>query len=328
VLFNLTSNIIIGALSFNFVTDVEISSTWKQMTDNATIRLPKRLTISDNKKLENIIKVGDAVKIKLGWNWDLHEEFKGWVVRPVAPNIPFEIYCEDNMWLLKKGKLIKAWKQVYLDDLLEYLLSQLPSRVGAGGSVMDFKTLGKTDLGPFQINKATPAKVLDYLKERYGLISYFIGDTLYVGKVHTGQGSEVVYHFQENIIKSDLAFRNKDEVHIKITAESILPDNSKLSVTIEDDNSIDAEEHTLTFYNIKDKISLRNIAEHSMEQFHFDGYRGSFDAFGQPYCRHSDVAVISDNYYPERAGKYYIDRVTTRFGQNGFKRTIELGSKA
>jgi hypothetical protein len=325
-MYTLTSDIAIGSLDLNFITDVEINSTWKEMTDTCHITLPKKIAIQNGKRLEDVIAIGDRAQVQLGWDWKLNKEFCGWVSRPVAPNIPFEIFCEDNIWLFKKGSLNMSWKQIYLDDLLAWLIAQLPSNTGAWGNPITHQTSGQIDLGSFQIHKATPAKVLDFLKEHYGLVSYFLDDVLYVGKVHTGSGNTVVYDFQKNIIKSNLSFRKKDEVHLKITAQSILADNSQVSVTIEDNNAADPEEHTLSFYNIKDKNTLTLLAQHAMDQLHYDGYRGNFNAFGEPFCRPSDIANVTDEYYPERAGDYFIDKVKTTFGQNGYKREIELGS--
>jgi len=36
---------------------------------------------------------------------------------------------------------------------------------------------------------------------------------------------------------------------------------------------------------------------------------------------------ITDENYPERAGSYFVPKVTTTFGTSGARREVELGSK-
>ena len=44
-----------------------------------------------------------------------------------------------------------------------------------------------------------------------------------------------------------------------------------------------------------------------------------------PYCEPGCVAELHDADYDYKDGRYYVRAVTTEFGSNGGKRTIELG---
>jgi hypothetical protein len=323
MLYQLTNVITIDDnIEFDFVTNVIIKSSWKDLTDTAEIQMPKKLKWEDNSvvKLDEIIKVGDRVKIELGYNWELHTEFEGYVSRPVQPGIPFTIYCEDNMWQMKKGSLSHSWKMARLSDVLAYIV---PPQYKVDAV--------EAELGPFLMHRATPAQVLRELKDKFGLYSWFRGDTLYVGKVRQSAGAEVEYHFQDNVISTDeLAFKRKKEVSLKVTAISMQRNNKQLKVSVPDgiEDKADVEEHTLHFAYIDNKEELRRHAQRNLERLWYDGYRGNFSCFGQPFVQHNDVANIVDEYYPEKAGRYYVDKVETEFGTSGFHRKVYLGPKA
>lgn len=314
-MFQLTCHIIIGSLEFDYVHSVEIESSWKAFTDKCKISLPKNLYLRD-KALDEIIKPGQAVSVRLGYDYEFAYEFTGYVARSPQMTIPFVVDCEDNMWLLKQGTVSKSWASVSLKEVLKEII---PAQFTIDSV--------DADLGPFRINKATPAKVLEKLKETYGLYSYFKGNTLYVGKVRMGGKRVVKYHFQKNIISHSLEWKKKDEVQLKVKAISMLDDNSKLEVEVGETEG-DAEEHTLHFYNIRSKPELEKRATAEMEKLRYDGFRGSFESFGSPYLEHNDIATLQDDEYPEMNGNYYVDKVQVKFGMEGFRRTIELGSRA
>ena len=60
----------------------------------------------------------------------------------------------------------------------------------------------------------------------------------------------------------------------------------------------------------------------------FDGYKGSFTAFGQPNAQHSGVAALEDGKYAERGGRYFIDAVKINYNSNGYRRENTLGKVA
>jgi hypothetical protein len=64
------------------------------------------------------------------------------------------------------------------------------------------------------------------------------------------------------------------------------------------------------------------------KRLRFDGYRGSITGFGLPATEHGDIAEITDPDYPERAGRYSIDKVIKTWGVGGSRRQSFIGPKA
>lgn len=303
-----------GNILFRNVNAVSIDSSWKNLTDKAEISIPRRFKWAD-KEVKELIRKGDQVIIKLGYDGNLNDEFTGYVV-DLEAGIPVKIYCEDNMYLLKKIPANKSYGVVKLKKILSDIL---PEWVKV--EAID------AELGSFIIEKSTVAKALEKLKESFGLNSYFRGNTLFCGKVYEDIDKiEVKYHFQRNIVSHDLKYRTKDDLRIKVTAISYLNTGKKLEITLGDD---DGEERTLPYYdNITDIESLKAIAQRDMEQFKVDGYKGGLVSFGIPFVKHGYIANLVDDEYPERSGKYYIESVKTEFSPSGFRRNIEPGKRA
>jgi hypothetical protein len=308
MLFVLTANIIIGNFQFDYVHNVEIEQSWEMMTGTCKISLPRNLKLKD-KSIKDLIKSGDSIVVNVGYNHEMNEEFVGYVSN-VKPSIPFEITCEDEMWKLKqKSCKPKNWKTVKVSEVLAYIAP------GYKYDVFD------ADLVQFRINNESAAQVLKNIQEITGFVSYFRGKTLVVGKPFSSINVNAKFHFQKNIISSDLEFMAQDDFKLKIRAISMSPANKKTEVTVGDE---DGEERTLHFYNIS-KAELTARAKEHLALFKYDGYRGTLTSFGQPYVQHSYGAVLIDESYPERAGTYLVDKVKTTFGMSGFRREIKLG---
>ena len=137
------------------------------------------------------------------------------------------------------------------------------------------------------------------------------------------------YHFQQNVVKSDLAFKKKEEVDLKVKAISLLASGKKIEVLVEDNpGKLDVQEQTQYFLGVTDKTTLEKLAKLKFDRLRYDGFRGHFEGFGIPYDEHNDIVDLYNDWYPEFKGSYYIDKVVKKFGKEGFRRIIELGSTA
>ncbi|UDQ54991.1 hypothetical protein LJF28_04815 [Chryseobacterium indologenes] len=66
----LTAKVEIGNYIFNSINEVEITKTVEELMDTAIIKMPLRFKVRDNneqKYTEEVVKVGDQVKITLGY---------------------------------------------------------------------------------------------------------------------------------------------------------------------------------------------------------------------------------------------------------------------
>lgn len=302
------SEITIGNYVFEYVHRVNVESTWQKVGDTCIIELP-----NVRGQLDKDIKPGQEVIVRLGYDGLLVEEFRGYVVR-VSPTAPLKIECADEIWQLRQETVSMSWKSVKLKDLLAYLTP---------GAMLD--SVPDMTLAPFRLDKVTRAAALESIRSSYGLAVYFRGPQLFVGLPYTEQGvPENRYHFQQNCLVGSLAYRRKEDVKVKVTAISLKPDNTRITVDLGDK---DGEVHTLHFYNLTE-AELKQQGTEKLARLKFDGYSGSFSGFGQPNPLHSSVVHLADDTYPERGGSYYVDKVVTSYSQSGYRREITLGPSA
>lgn len=322
---SLCSRITIGALApFTFVAEVAIESTWKELTDTCTIRLPRHALIRGARSLPDAVQVGDRVLIEYGYDGVLRTEFAGYVVG-VKTGPPAEIQCEDAMYLLKRKPLTKAWGSVSLDTVLRYVREQ-------NGLHFTIQALGAADLGKFTINQATGAQVLDALRKDYGIRCFFRGDVLVAGDPYQARATAPVHvlAFRQNVVSNDLQYVRAQDVRIKVRAISHVPGKRKGSrkrLKVEFGDLLDGELRTLNFVGVP-QADLERRAKEELARLRFDGYRGTITTFGLPAVEHGDVVEIRDPDYPERTGRFSVDKVSKSFGTGGSRRVLTLGPKA
>lgn len=311
----LNCEISIGSNTFNFVTEIEINSSWKEFTDKASITLPKRITKGGQSIFngtDSLFKKGDEVSIKLGYFPTLKTVFDGYVSR-VEIDSPVVIHCEDEMFKLKQDTITKSYKSVNLTTLMDEI----------SGDV-DHESVS-AELGQFRITNVTPCQVLEELKKTYKLDAFIKSKKLHVGlRYIPEQAEQHTLIFEKNIIEHSMEWQNEDDVKIRLKAVSMLPDNKKIEIEVGDTTG---ETRTAYFYNL-DETELKAVAEREIPKFRFTGWRGSFTTFGEPQMNHGDTVKLKSLKFPEKDGEYFVDSVETTFGQGGFRQIVELGKKS
>jgi len=346
-----TLSITIGQLKpLDFVHEVKIESTWQKFTDTATITLPRKIRVlseGTEQALPELIRVGDAVSISYGYDGQLRPEFTGYVSE-LKPGTPFSIECEDQMWLLKRKALNKAWRKVSLLELLTYVLAE------NGLQAIPVLELGSLQLGKYTIKAATGAQVFDALKTQFGISCFFRRGVLVAGAPYgtNTKPAEHRYGFAQNIISSELAYSQAADVAIHYKGISHLPGGKKIEIDFAGSTKSSPKKGTkahpvevgLTVNSFSkgvpkgelrtinavglNELELRAFVAAEAKRLTYDGYKGGLTGFNLPLAEHGDIAIITDAEYPERAGSYYIDAVSKTFGVNGSRRTIKLGPKA
>lgn len=300
---------------FDFCTEIEVRSSYRNLTDTATITLPRQIRFEQDNiylpdvELKDVVKPGDSVSIALGYDNELIEEFTGFV-RAVHAELPIVIECEDAMYRLKRITVSKSWRSIQLRDMLREIV---PTDI-------EIKTVDM-QLGKFRIAKATVARVLSELRERYGLFSFFRNGVLHVGFAYSfAERNEHRYHFERNIVSSSLEYRERDHEPVEVRAISILSDNSRVEVTVGEPGGSSTTMHQ---YNIDDEETLRKLAEEFLERINTPRYQGTFTAFGSPSVQQGDIVDLQSSHYPDRQGRYLVEEVITTWGQSGFRRRIK-----
>lgn len=265
----LRSEITIGKYSFDFVTDVEITSSWDLLADTATITIPKKLRYRDKdgkspkyivRGTEAVFKRGDEVKINCGYYPTpefgelsvYYTAFEGYVM-DVSPKRPITITCEDFAYNLKRMR-IESYSSGGTPQDLRYTLLALAALVDKTTTGPKFNDVvhdiqaESIDLGETIIENTTYAGFLESLKRTHGLKSYLRKvdnndkPTLFVGFARVTQNNtqnvfdipkrKSEFIFGRDIIgDSNLTYQNAADIDISLTATSIDSRNKRLSVT-------------------------------------------------------------------------------------------------
>lgn len=310
-MFVLSTHITIGDLEFTFVNNVEVVSSWEMLTDTAKITLPANIKVNRD-KLRTMIAPGDKVTIKTGYDNNLNELFSGYVTS-ISPSTPIEIGCEDEMWKLKQSTVTDSIKNCDVQTLVDKHFSDYPC------------VIINSQLGNFYIDKISKAKILEQLKKEYGLYSFFRSGFLHIGSVHDSQNARrVKFRFQKNIINDELKYQRKEDVKLQVHAVSNFSDGKRIEVDLGD---TEGDKRTLHFFEMT-KDELTAAATREFDRLKFDGLRGSFEAFGEPFIRQGDIAQLSHPEDSDLSGDYYVDKVTYTHGVGGSRQKIELGKSA
>lgn len=317
-----------GTITITEICEVQIVSGFRQLTETATITLPRRVKIGGKTQLlddTGAFAEGDAVEINAGYDGQLSTLFRGYV-RRIGVAFPVTIECENEAVKLKKMTVKpKEFKAATLKKVLEYALPGI-----------SFKA-SDVNLGHFVIAKSvTAANVLDGICSQYSLYAFFRDGILYAGlPFWTDYQQTVKFSYGQNIINADgLRYVKAEDVSVKIKAVSLTSDNKKIEVEIGD-----AEGALRTFHynDIRDKAELKKQAERILAELKYDGLQGTFETFGRPMVKQGDAVTLdfSSVEYTEgvrendrRNGKYLVERVTTKIGYSAaYRQTIEIGKK-
>ncbi len=307
------SEITIGKLVFNYLHNAEATADWEQLTNSCTVQLPANLSLNRN-RLRNLVKPGDSVAIKAGYNGILHDVFKGYVAG-ISPKVPIEFRCEDDMYLLKQSTINDHINNCSLSMLIKKHFNDIET------DAVD------AELGNFRMENLNRAKILQKLKE-LGLHSFFRQGVLVIGKPYDPAFAQrITFHLNGekcNIIEDNLEYRRAQDVKLLVTAISLYPDGKRKEVKIGDQGG---ESRTLNYYNLSVE-ELRKAAERDYTRLIYDGYRGSFSTFLEPYVRQGDIVVLESPEESDRTGAFWVDKVVYKLSNDGFRQEIKLGPRA
>ena len=308
-------------VTFDFTNDIEIESSWNQLSDTGRVTVPRNInfvddngaTINDVAKGDKaVFKRGDSVKISMGYNTDLVSRFDG-VIAGVTNKFPLDIRLDDAMWHLKQN--------THTFTLENPTLGQLLKKVIPAG--VTYEVTKKQTIGEFRVNNASTAVVLDELRKKHKIFSWFRGGVLYIGLSYVPKlQKRHAFTMYDDIIDGDsMEFINAFDRKIKVKAISIQDDNSKIEATAGDDGGAT---RTLHFNGIDDENELLKIAESHVDDYKYDGFDGSFTTFGHQWVEHGDIVDLTNPKIPEQNGSYIVEKVVTNCGMGGLRQTISI----
>lgn len=219
-------------LSFNYVTEFSATDTWVDLTNQATVKLPKKLYVRDengklypldgtNKNIggfdnsKPLFLKGDAITIRFGYRYyrggneildmptDAYQ-FQGYITEVISKK-PIELKCEDNMWRLKQIPCTPRTWNGSVEDLVADMIKGTPFTVNR---------LTSTNIGQIIVGNESVAQFLERMRKEAHLEAYFRGSELRVGSIIyiESEAKERTFVFQQNIISDELAYKRKDDI--------------------------------------------------------------------------------------------------------------------
>jgi hypothetical protein len=306
------------AFSFRSLNSFKVESSWRNLTDKAEFIVAKQLCFADQKKVFDYVKVGDPFFIEAGYNGEFNRYFTGFITE-IQDDLPVLFKGEDNMYILKRTPVNHSSNGIMLTDLLKKIIPSrfkivAPAGIKLGKLLYQARTFD------------TAASVLQDLK-KWGLYSFFRGDTLTCVSVHSISDRRVKYTFYKNVLPgNDLRYRKKDDIRVKVTMKSYISGGKVLKVVVGDKDGINQE---LADFDNTDVASLTKLAENELARFKVDGLTGSITGFGIPFVQHGDTVELKHPQNSDKTGNYYADGVTTTGDDRGAIRNIvTLGRRA
>lgn len=304
----------IGDWVVGMLDSVEIRRSVDLLADTATIVLPGA---EYNKTLdvEGKIKRSDHVQVWLGYaETGMELEFEGWVQRIATDNGAITVECEDDLFKFRVPVTDRQYGSVSLEQLLKDV-------IGAVGGGYVLSCTYSWTYEKFVISDATGYDVLRKVQEECGADIYLDGNVLHVHAPGEKVGKDVYYDFSRNIQECDLEYRRADERRVRVKVKALLPDGTVREREYGTTGGDSVEVRSAS----ADEESMRLRGESEYRRLSFDGYEGSITTWLVPSVIPGDSAVIHDEDYEYKDGKYFVQSVTTSFGSEGGTRKIELG---
>jgi hypothetical protein len=302
--------------TFANVSKVTVSRSYDKQTQTASVTLPRNVNYNKKNIYEGanaLMRRGDKIKIIAAYYPNETVIFTGYISK-INNNVPVEILCEDEMFLLKQTISPNlSFKSVDLNTFIGKMLTNIN---------VPYKVDLTAQLGQIRLQEVSIGKVLQVLRDQYGLFSFFKNGVLRVGlPFYKEEAMKAVFLF-EKMIKEGMSLNYLKKDDVKVQIKGILIKNNQREEFIYGDPSGDIR---TVFQLGGTKTDLDAKCNSFLEQANYTGYYGSFKTFLEPLVVPGDYAVVDSWKYPERKGKYLIKSVTTEVSvTDGGKQTIEL----
>ena len=316
-MYRMCHNITVGSYKLLLLESVYIVRSVDALADTARIVLPG-MVMNAAIEIEDKIKVGDAVKVELGYNKKLSTEFEGYVQRIGTDGGSITLECEDGLWLFRKGVKDKVYKNTDVNTILKDICDQ------CGGFSLECDYDFKYE--KFTVNNATGFDVLKKVQDEVKPNVYLKGDTLHVHPKYSQIFGEASYDFSKNIEDGGtrLEYKKKDDRKVLVKVKGEMKSGKKVEVEA---GSTGGDVVTLRLPGATDETSLRRLAEQALAERCYTGYSGSFTGWLWPYCDAGYKVRLKDPDYEYKDGTYYVTAVEVEYSRNGGKRTVTLGKR-
>ncbi len=293
------------------MSECNIVKSIENLCDVATISLPETV-MNEPLLIDNKITRGDVVTIRLGYDNDLRQEFKGYIKDITINSGQIQIQCEDALFLFRKGVKDKFFQSASIKDIAQYLISEVDA---------SYRLDCDYDLTyeKFTIHQASAYDVLKKLQDSKAHIFFDVANkTLHIHQPYVYRSGKVAYSMQVNIEQSNLEYDNVLDKKVEVTVESTDRQGNvrKYTTGTTGGDKINIKAGTLS------EESIKQLAENTLKEATEPKYKGSFDTWLIPYVGPGYSAQIQDEDYPDKKAWYYVKSVTTNISGSGCKRTV------
>lgn len=308
--------IYIGKFRLGLLDSVKIHRSVDLLADTAEVRLPATV-LNKMLDIESLIRRGDQVRIVLGYDDVMTEEFSGFLQEISVNGGNITLNCEDALFLLRKPVGDIELKNTTLKSLLEHIVRE----TGIGASV---NCSYEFNYEKFVISRASGYDILKKVQEETKANIYMKGSVLHVHPAYEELFGRVVYDFSQNVEKDNLTYKRAYERKFEVEVEGMTKGGQSVKVLT---GTTGGDRRSVKVYGVTDPVLLKKRGEEELKYLVYDGYEGDFTTWLLPYCDAGYSAELRDKEYPHKDGKYYVTAVTTEFSQNGGIRKVQLGRK-
>jgi hypothetical protein len=314
-MFNMVYDIQIGNYRLGLLQSVEIHKSVDLLAATAVVVVPG-VVYNQSLDIEDKVKVGDPVTIKLGYNDELITEFEGFLRRIDTDDSRLTFNMEDGICLTRKPVRDKQFGKTTVQEIVRYCLSEI--------GMTKLNCTCQIAYENFVIKDANAFDVLKKLQKETDANIYMKGDELNVHPPYIQKGGDVEYDFALNIESSGLKYRNADDRIFEVVVEGIGLDGKKQTVVT---GKKGGEKRTILVSNPASEDDLRKRGEERLKYLSYDGYEGSITGWLIPFVEPAYSARIKNKEYESKNGSYYVVSVTTTFDEKGGVRKVQLGCK-
>lgn len=296
---------------------VEIESSVENLVDTARISVPEAV-MNQVLSIESKIPRGTEVIIKLGYNEDLREEFRGYVREIKNTGGSLLIDCEDSIFQFRKPVANEVQKPTSVTQIVQSMIDQCAPGMNL---FCDYDITYEK----FVIHQANGFDVLKKLQEETKANIWIDSETntLHVHAPFIEKSGEVKYSPQRNIQSLSLDYKRAIDRKFEITVESVGSDGKVKSVK----SGVSGGETVSIKCGPMSEADMQKLGDAELSKRMADRYEGSFDTWLIPRIKPTATARLKDEDYPEQEGGYYVPAVKTVFSDSGAVRTITLGIK-
>lgn len=301
---------------------VEISRDTENLTDSAVIKLPSMVYNRYIKEIEQIRR-DMPVKISLGYNGELNEEFSGYIRSVEREPSGLVINCQDEIYLFNQTQMEdKPYEKPTVKDLLNDVLTAVNKSLKLN-CVYDFS------FDKFTISNATALDVLKSIQDECKCMMYIKDGVFNVTPPYIMPDSTktVKYDTSKNIMRNGYSLKYKDQEDRKLKVIAKGKDKDGKEIQSKPLGEPGGNIETFDYKGIATEQMLQSIAENMYAAKSYSGFEGGFQTWFLPLVSKGDTAEIYDNTDPDRNGKYFVKSVITSCNSGGITRKISLGKR-